>query len=115
MDQAVRVGDGIEAKQRLAQLYCPRQSPREKRLVDRLIGIGRQDAQGNARVAVVEAAANPLAVAIKNVHHRAAGQLLRGPFHHLLKNPGMGRLAGNLEADLRKRHQGVDREGIMVR
>ena len=78
MDEAVGVGDGVElrATSRRSATACADPAGEEGG-VDRLVGVGGQHAQGDARVAVVEAAADPLAVAVEDVHDAARRQALR--------------------------------------
>src|SRR5947209_11251984 len=59
-------------------------------------------------MAVVEAAADPLPVAVDDVDDTARGQLRRGLFDHLLKDPRMGGAASDFQTDLRQRSRGGD-------
>ena len=62
---------------------------REKSIVDGFRGNCGEHAKTDARMAVIEAAANPLALAIENVDHAAAGQARRRLLHHFLEDPRM--------------------------
>ena len=102
MDEAIGVGHGVEAEPAAAQLDGPAEAMREKGVVDRLVTIGGEDAEGDARMAVVEAAADPLAVAVDHVHD-AAGRDAHGRLlDHFLKDPRMRRPPGDFEPHLRK-------------
>src|SRR5262249_46166203 len=68
---------------------------------DLLIDIRRQDAQGDARVAVVEAAADPVAVAVVDLDNAATGQAAAGLLDHLLKDPRVRRAPLDLQPDRR--------------
>ena len=102
MDQAIGVGDGVEAEPVAAQSDGLAEAAGEEGVVDRLVRIAGQHAQGDARMAVVEAAADPLPVAVENVHD-AAGRQARGRLlDHLLEDPRMRRTAGDFQAHRRK-------------
>ena len=71
MDQAIRVGDRVELEHVAAQRDRFADLAREERLVDRLVGIGGQHAQRDARMAVVEAAAGEIAFAVDDLDDAA--------------------------------------------
>ena len=99
MDQAVRVGRRVELQHVAAQRDGFADLAREESLVDRLVGIGRQHAQRDARMAVVEAAAGEIAFAIDDLDDAAGLRAHGGFLDHLLEDPGMRRAALGLEMD----------------
>ena len=78
MDEAIGVGDGVESEPVAAQRDGRGDAAGEEGVVDGFVRIAGQHAQGDARMAVVEAAADPLAVAVDDVHD-AAGRQARRP------------------------------------
>ncbi len=115
VDEAVGVCERVEAEPPATQFNGLAEPAREEVGVDRLGGVGGQHAQGDARVAVVKAASDPLAGAIEDVHDAAGGQALGRLFDHLLKDPRMGRASFDLQAHLRQDfgcHAGYCRFGV---
>src|SRR5262245_50345450 len=102
MDQAIGIAHGIKPKDLPAQCDSLFDMPAEEIDVDGFVWIGGEDAQGDARMAVIEAAAYPLPAAFNDVDDAAAGQALAGLLHHLLKDPRVRGAASDLEADLRQ-------------
>jgi hypothetical protein len=72
---------------------------REPGRVDRLVRIGGEHAQGDARMAVVEAAADPGAGVVDDVDDAARLGLHGGLVDHLLEDPGMVRAPLDPQAD----------------
>ena len=98
MDQPIGVGDGVEAEpvgaaRRLVE------AAGEEGGVDGLGRVARQHAQGDARVAVVEATAHPLAVAVDDVHDAAARQAHGRLFDHLLEDPRVRRAPRDFQSN----------------
>ena len=67
--------------------------------IDRLLVILGQYPQGDARMAVVEATADPVVGGIDDINNRAGTWLDLGLFHHFLENPRVGRFALDFQAD----------------
>src|SRR5439155_20474508 len=100
MYQPISVGNAVQPQPLPAQGNGTSQAAREEGLVDRLAGIGGQDPQGDTGMAGVEAAPGSLTLTVDNIHVTAARDPLGRLFHHLLKNPWMGRTPRNLEPHL---------------
>ena len=71
--------------------------------VDWLILFVGEKTQGDARVPVEEAAADPLVIAIDDVDDAAGGNAVGGLLHHFLEDPRMRRTPLDFEFDLRER------------
>src|SRR5690606_30375232 len=61
--------------------------------------IGLQQAQGDARVAVVEATADELAIDVEGIHDLAGPQARGRLLHDLLEDPGVAGTPGVLQLD----------------
>ena len=103
MDDPVGVGDGVESEPVAAQFDGPADPAGEEGVVHRLGRVGGEDAETDARMTVVEAAAGPLAVAVDHVHDAAGRDTPAGFSTIFWKIHGMGRSSGDFEPDLRKR------------
>ena len=86
---------------------------REPRRVDRFVGVGGEHAQGDARMAVVEPAADPGAGVVHDVDDAARLGLHGGLVHHLLEDPGMVRAP--LDAQAHDRQGGIGFHPAIVR
>src|SRR5690606_32967020 len=89
----------VQAQHVAAQRHRRRDLPREPAGVDRHVGMRLQDPHRDARVAVVEAAADPFAV---HAHHVDDGPGLGarvGPVDQLLEDPRMAGPPGVAQAD----------------
>ena len=100
MHQAIGVADGVETEPAAAQLDGALQAAAEEGLVDGFLGLAGQHAQGDARMAVIEAAADPVAVAIEDIHDAAGRQPCSRFLDHFLEDPRMAGAALDFEADL---------------
>jgi hypothetical protein len=102
MDQAIGIGHLVELEPVAAEGDGPIEAAGEETFIDRLGGIGSEDSESDARVTVVEAAADLLTVAVEDVHDAAAGDA-RGRFlDHLLEDPRVRGTPSDLEAHLRQ-------------
>src|SRR6516165_5341632 len=100
VDQAICIADGIQAEPGAAQRDGMVQAAFEEFGINEFVLIARQDTQGNARMSVVESAADPLAVSICDVHNAAGGQSACRLLDHLLENPRMRGAPRDFQADL---------------
>ena len=99
MHDAPGVGAVVELQQVAAQRRGRGDLAVEPGLVDGDIAVGFQDPQRDPRMAVVEAAADPLAIHADDLDDAAGFRLLRGLLHDLLEHPWMGGAPGIAEAD----------------
>ena len=99
MHDAPGVAHFIETQQVAAQGDRSANAGGEEGLVHRLVGVFGQHAQGDARMAVVEAAADPGPGDVDDVHDGAGLGLGDRLFHHLLEDPGVVRAALDLQAN----------------
>ena len=93
------VADGIELEEFAAQAHSLADLAHEPAGIDRHVRVVLQHAQGDPRVAVVEAAADPGPVHPGHVHDAARLRPLRGFFDQPLEDPRVGGVPGVLEAD----------------
>src|SRR6266849_4730681 len=98
MNQAIRIGDEIQMEPVTSQGDTALKAAGKKRTVDDFRGVVGQDAQGDARVAVVEATPHPLVLSIDDIHHAAARNPLGRLLDHLLKDPWVRRSPGDLQS-----------------
>nr|CEH49290.1 hypothetical protein XACLD7_13960006 [Xanthomonas citri pv. citri] len=99
MHHAPGVGHAVELEPVAAQAHRCGDLAREPARVHRHRPVGFQDAHGNARMAVVEAAANPFPVHADHVDDAAGLGLGGGLFHQLLEDPRVAGAPGILETD----------------
>src|SRR6185437_3227622 len=82
-----------------AKCHGGRQLSGEVAGVDGFIRVAGEQAEGDARVAVVEAAAHPLPAALVDVDDGAGSNSRRRLLDHLLEDPGMRRTPLDFERD----------------
>ena len=99
MHEAVGVGDGIELEYIPAKGDGRAEFLGKERGIDLFFGIAGEQPQRDARVAVVEAAADPAAAAIADVHDGTRRDPPRGLLDHLLEDPRVRRTPLDLERD----------------
>src|SRR5690606_7791852 len=99
VDDAPGVGHRIEVQHVAAQAHRFADAVREPGRIDGNVGIGFEHAQGDARVAVVETAADPGAVGADHVDDAAGSGPLRGLVHQLLEDPRVAAAPRVAQAD----------------